>query len=120
MPEECGQCGAKTPTDQVRNYAVRVDGRWVARFTYCVGNTQTDKEWDASEGIRLASHCKGVLGVVPYIWTYEDSAHYTAVGLGGEHVWLCDNCLPKDPSKPVARRASKRSKERHPTMEDDD
>jgi hypothetical protein len=95
----CGKCATEAEAKNATSshYAVRVGGRWVARFTYPA--SQADKLWEASEGLRLASHCKAILGDLPYLWRYEDSAKCTAEGLGGEHIWICERCVPKEPKK---------------------
>ncbi len=97
MSATCGQCGAPTADDKSKRYAVRVDGQWIARFTS--PGAEVDKAWEASEGLRLASRCKAIVGAVPYLWTHADNARYTAQLLSGEHVSICGHCVPKPPKK---------------------
>lgn len=93
----CGKCGAHPPDDNTKHYAVRVDGQWIARFTYPAA--QVDKAWASSDGLQLAPSCKAIVGEVPYLWSDDSSARFVAHGLGGEHVWICDRCVPKNPKK---------------------
>jgi hypothetical protein len=98
----CLGCGAQAPDKPALTYAVRMDDRWLSRFTYPQGDK--DKEWEKSEGLRLASHCKALPGDRPYVWNNPDSAQYVAKTLGGKAGWLCEACTPEDKDKPHGRR----------------
>jgi hypothetical protein len=104
----CGQCGAELSDKTTARYAVRIEPRWIARFTYPTGSA--DKSWEASEGIAIASHCKAIVGDIPYLWSSKDSAVFIADKAGGACVGICDGCVPKAP-KQTRRKSAKKNED---------
>ena len=99
--------------DKRTRFAVRVGAQWIARFTH-PSVTPVDKVWLASEGLPIASHCKALVGDVPYLWPPygEQSAAFIARAVeGAQHVPICDACVPKAPKVSRKRRGRSSSED---------
>ena len=71
-------------------YAVRVNGKFVERFTYPGSIVKPEKAWEKSEGVKIAPCCKAIFGDVPFLWGRQDGARYVAKQLGGVVCALVD------------------------------